>query len=128
MRSSDDLIRDLCVVRALRDRLRAERAALFCERAEPTTVDENFETHPTQAEACWKAARKWKDDGYHRRFYLDPPPSQWCESCRKRQEVSDAYREAVRHHGGALRGLLRRGKTLVSVRAADAVAGTSDVL
>ncbi len=125
--TSDDLIRKFADVRALRDRLRWERGGLCCERAEVVSVHDledamaeaksdplaTFELpQPTQAEPCWKAARKWEDTGYRSRFYFDPPQSEWCESCRKRQAVSDAYRATVRQHGGALRGLLARAKVL----------------
>lgn len=132
MRSSDELLREFVAIRGRRDELRRDRAGLFCERAEVSPDDyadaaaeakQNpcniFELpQPTKAEPCWKAARKWaNDDRYEpdperRRFYLDPPPSEWCASCQRRQVVSDAYREAVRQHGGALRGLLRRGRAL----------------
>lgn len=136
MRSSDELIRDFYAARALRDRLRRERAGLFCARAEPVSpqdyADAQCESQsdplavfvfpePTQPEACWKAARKWDHDSYRARFYFDPPQSEWCENCRQRQAVSDAYRAAVRAHGGALRGLLRRGKTLESRQSDPAV-------
>ena len=114
MRSSDELVRDFYAVRSLRNRLRVERGGLFCERAEPLGVNADLEPVPaTQAEPCWKAARKWDDTGSRARFYFDPPPSEWCATCRRRQEVSDAYRESVKRHGGALRGLLRRGRALL---------------
>jgi hypothetical protein len=133
VRSSDELIREYAATRQHRDRLRRERAGLFCERAEPVTADDyrdaqaeaqsdplaEFEfPQTTQPEACWKAARKWDDTRYRTRFYFDPPPSQWCESCRRRQSVNDAYRAAVRRHGGALRGLIARGKAVAKAREA----------
>lgn len=137
MRSTDDIVREFWAVRTLRDKLRAERAGLLCERAETVTQADIedaqaeaqndplavivFPAHREPMEPCWKAARKWEDDGYRSRFYFDPPQSKWCETCRKRQAVSDAYRESVRKHGGALRGLLRRGKALAAPPAVDAV-------
>jgi hypothetical protein len=125
MRSSDELIREFVVIREHRDRLRRERAGLFCSRAEPVTEDDYREAQAeaqagqvagfefpqaTQEQACWKAARKWDDTGYRARLYFNPPMSEWCEHCRRRQAVNDAYREAVRRHAGALRGLIARGK------------------
>jgi hypothetical protein len=128
MRSSDEMIRDFWAVRALRDRLRTERASLVCDQEMAheaaltgTDWDSPIAVSPVPPEPCWKAARKWRDDGYRSKFYFDPPQSEWCENCRKRQAVSDAYRAAVRAHGGALRGLLRRGKALASPQADPAV-------
>jgi hypothetical protein len=145
MKSSDDLIRDFALARKRRDDLRRERAGLFCARAEPVSPQDYDEAHaeaqsdpmatfvfpePTQAEPCWKAARKWRDDGYHSKFYFDPPQSEWCEPCRRRQAVSDLYRVAVRRHGGALRGLLSRAKALLPAAGeaptADSVSTVSD--
>lgn len=131
-RSSDELLREFAVIRAHRDRLRRERAALFCERAEAVLVDPHtFESLPReQDEPCWKAARRWDDSQSRARFYFDPPTSQWCASCQRRQIVSDAYREAVKRHAGALRGLLARGKgqllTLGAAHLVDAVARTDE--
>lgn len=140
MRSSDELLREFYQIRATRNRLRRERGACFCLRAEPVTRQDfedaaaerqsdplaTFEfPEPTQPEACWKHARTWEETDYRARFYFDPPQSEWCEPCRRRQELTEAYREAVRRHGGALRGLLRRGKAL-SGEAPQAVAVATD--
>jgi hypothetical protein len=127
--SSDVLLARFVRVRELRDKIRADRDACFCLRAEPVTptdmADAASEAHddvlatfefpqPTQAEPCWKAARKWEDDGPHRNggFRLDPPISEWCEPCRQRQALTQRLRAAVNEHGGALRGLIRRGRAL----------------
>jgi hypothetical protein len=127
VKSSDDLLREFFLARHDRNRLRSERAGLLCERSEAMTLDAvedacakeladplwNGSLHVHEAkEPCWKAARKWEETNYRSRFYFDPPMAEWCETCRRRQEVSDAYRASVRKHGGALRGLLRRGKAV----------------
>lgn len=145
MRSADDLIRDFAEVRAARRHFLAERNGLSCERAEPVSQRDRdeaqaeaqsdplatfeFPPQPTQPEACWKAARKWEDGPYRARFYFDPPQSEWCASCRRRQEMAEAYRSASRSHGAALRGLLARGKCLIESRrtrdAVDPVAGVT---
>lgn len=119
MRTADDLVREFYAVRALRNRLREERDSLLCERTEsgpPADFDwDSGGSLPEVGPPCWKAARQWerdRDGEPTRHFYFDPPESEWCANCRRRQHVSDAYRETVRRHAGALRGLLRRGKTL----------------
>jgi hypothetical protein len=127
MRCSDALIRDFYAIRTLRNRLKSERDSLLCERHERAELPEGFDWDtplPEPKPPCWKAARQWerdRDGEPTRRFYLDPPPSEWCAACRRRQEVSDAYRESVRRHGGALRGLLRRGRVLESATQVGAV-------
>lgn len=128
-KSSDTLVAEYAHARLVRDDLRRQRGACFCERAEPVSHIDHAEaaseakTDPlatfvfpeqTQDEACWKAARKWEDDfGARRtRFYFDPPLAEWCATCRRRQELTEQLREAVRRHAGALRGLLARGLVL----------------
>lgn len=127
--TSDAMLMRFAEVRQTRDRLRAERDNCFCRLAEPVTpldmADAAAEAHddplatfvfpsPTQVEPCWKAARKWRDDGPDARsgFYLDPPISEWCEPCQRREALTTQLRSAVQAHGGALRGLLRRGRAL----------------
>jgi hypothetical protein len=121
-----DVVKRYVAARVERDRLKAERDGCFCERAEPALQpgyvmeidgdDLPREAAPTQAEPCWKMARKrtqptpYSDGG---EFYLDPPMAEWCETCRRRQAASDAYKVAVRAHAGALRGLLRHGRKLM---------------
>jgi hypothetical protein len=127
--TSDALLVRFAQVRAQRNALRAERDSCFCLRAEPVTpqdmADAASEAHddvlatfefpqPEQPQPCWKAARKWRDDGPDARsgFVLDPPPAQWCEPCQRREVLTQQLRSAVQAHGGALRGLLRRGCAL----------------
>lgn len=132
MKSSDRLLVEFITARDLRDRLKRERDGCFCERAEPMTPRDyedaaaeaqtdplaTFEfPQPTQAEPCWKAARKWTPETPYSnggKFYHDPPMSEWCATCQRRQKASEDYREAVRRHAGALRGLIRRGKSLAA--------------
>lgn len=129
-RSSDDMLRSFTEIRAARSYFLSERNGLLCERAEPVSQRDHDEAQaeatsdplatfefpqPTQEEACWKMARKWEDGPYRARFYFDPPQSEWCESCRRRQKMSEAYRSASRQHGAALRGLIRRGKRLMEL-------------
>lgn len=125
VRTSDDLVRDFYAIRKQRDRLKAERDSLLCERHELGVPDDwDWDKGGIRARAgdpCWKSARRWerdRDGEPTRRFYFDPPPAEWCAACRRRQNASDAYRATVKRHGGALRGLLRRGKAL-SVGAVD---------
>lgn len=70
----------------------------------------------------WTSDRQYEDralagvteSGGYGQLYYDPPMSEWCANCRMRQSVSEEYRQACRAHGGALRGLMRRGKTLAA--------------
>lgn len=122
------VVRRFVEARETRNRLKDERDACFCERAEPSLQpgyamvmdpddDMPRDTPPSQPEPCWKAARKrtpvtpYSDGG---KFYLDPPMSEWCQTCQRRQVASDAYRKSVTAHAGALRGLIRHGKSIIS--------------
>lgn len=141
MKSSDELIREFGSIRSERDRLRALRGGLLCQRAElvsrsdyeDAAAEQKAEPwarfafpQATQAEPCWKAARRWREGHNRAEFYFDPAPSEWCESCRQRQAATDAYRVAVRQHGGALRGLLRRARTLEQAKSDPAVVAPRD--
>lgn len=122
---TDAIVMAFAAARKERDRLRYERAGLLCERVEATNDLDTYEAAASArpavmhelagagndpGEPCWKAARRWKDNGpYSPTFYFDPPPAEWCDTCQRRQVVSDAYREAVRKHGGALRAVIARG-------------------
>lgn len=109
---SDDIVRRFVAARLDRNALKAHRDACLCERAE--TLE------PTQEAPCWKAARQRTEPSDGDRFYLDPPPSAWCETCQRRQVLNDAYAKAVRAHAGALRGVIRHGRVLLGVHAVSA--------
>lgn len=118
MDDSDRLLVRFITRRDLRDRLRDERDSLYCERAEPVTqIDPatDLPIQPTQEQPCWKMARKFRDnDSYRAAMYFDPPEAEWCSNCRRREDVTADLRDAVRSHAGALRGLIRRGKSLAA--------------
>lgn len=125
-RSSDHLVRDFYAIRKLRDDLLRERNSLLCERNEAGPPDDwdwdNGGVLPEHGEPCWKTARRWHrdEDGEPTRgFYFDPLPSAWCASCQQRQKASDGYRDAVRRHGAALRGLMVRGAAVLRREQAD---------
>lgn len=128
--TSDELVERWMRIRQERDRVRRDRDARHCERAELVTrayygaVAEaqtdplaTFELpEPSQPEPCWKAARKWTGPTPHSDggvFYLDPPIVAWCLPCQERQALNDQLRVLVRQHAGALRGLVARGKSLL---------------
>ncbi len=122
--TSEDVVRRFVQARLARNTAKDARDACLCERHSEsrTLFDFNaageFVCQPPaiQEEPCWKAARKrtevtpWDDGG---KFYLDPPMSEWCETCRRRQGLAAEYTRAVRAHAGALRGLIRHGRTLL---------------
>ena len=116
--TGDDLIEAFVRIRLARNRVLTQRDGLLCERHETGELVELDTTDmPVFSEPCWKAARKRTEptpysDGD--RLYIDPPPSQWCQSCQQREALTDQYRVLVRQHAGALRGLIRRGKTLIA--------------
>ena len=108
-RKADDvLLRAYAESRDLRDRVRTARNGCLCYRHEG--VDQS-------GEPCWKSARQWEsnDDPERfemRRFYFDPPMSEWCVSCRQRQEFTEQLRTAVKAHAAAKRAILQRGRAL----------------
>ena len=119
VKSSDAMIADFVAARALRDKLRSERGACLCERSEQpddAAIQAALEgPDPIEAgEPCWKAARQWDNnpEHYRARFHFDPPMSEWCATCQRRQALTIQLREAITKHAGALRGLMRRGQVL----------------
>lgn len=111
MATTAEIVRRFVAIRDARDAMKKERNASVCERE--TMVES--EGNPTLLEPCWKAARKftpvtpYSDGG---QLYYDPPTSEWCQSCQRRQHASDAYKKLSQAHGGALRGLIRHARTL----------------
>jgi hypothetical protein len=115
------MLRNFALVRSERDRLRRERAAFVCTRGEVNQADvddarSEAQRDPTasvviqpttQDGPCWKLARVM--DPETERMKFDPPIAEWCASCRRRENVTAQLRHASMKHGGALRGLLRRG-------------------
>jgi hypothetical protein len=100
--------------RDLRDRIRDARDECLCERHEGYEWVEDMPV-PKSGEPCWKAARHWSHDeeGQRDGFYLDPPISEWCQTCRARQAYTEQLRAAVRDHAAAKRAILQRGRALV---------------
>ena len=98
MTSSDDLLRTFYAIRAERSRLIALRASFHCARAE------RFD--PVQDVPCWKTGRI-DEDGRRR-----ADTATWCQPCKKRQQAHVALALVSQRHGGALRGLIRRGRSL----------------
>ena len=105
-RSSDDLLRSFFALHEKRNMLRKSRSGYNCARAEPDTGLQN----QNQNLPCWKDG----DVDEQGRWILTP--SEWCDPCQKRQKVNDELRAVAQKHGGALRGLLRRGKRLGAQR------------
>ena len=99
MKSSDTLLREFAAVRRIRDRLRRERRSYHCQEAEQ---------YPPEGKACWK---QWCYDDEMGESYQDM--SSWCDNCRAREKAHRLLRVVMRRHGGALRGLLRRGAGLL---------------
>lgn len=83
-------------------RLKAERASFRCEYECEAEYDDMGRPTYDGDPACWRNVRTDQ--------YGDHPldVSDWCEPCRQRQKVHDAYRMAVRRRQGLLRGLQRR--------------------
>lgn len=140
-KSSQELIEAFVFAHLERKRLRSQRDACYCERAEPVSRSDyedaaaesrhdpmaTFEfPQPTQDAACWKAARQWQDRGPDEgRMYFIPPPSEWCATCQRRQTLTEALRAIAVRRAGALRGLIARGKWTARARAEQAMESPS---
>lgn len=83
-------------------RLKAQRASFKCEHECQADYDDMGRVTHDGDPACWHNVRTDQ--------YGDHPldVSEWCEPCRQRQAVHEAYRAAVRRRQGLLRGLQRR--------------------
>lgn len=83
------------------ERLRQLRVTTYCDRAEPNggtgLVDRS------QEEPCWKGR---EDRGEDRRLLV--APENWCDGCKKRQEIHEHYRAVVKKRGVAMTTLMRR--------------------
>lgn len=117
-KTSDQLLRGYAQSRDMRDALKKARNACMCDRSEGVDMVDGIPT-PQVGQPCWKAARQWDngssydDDGAPKRFWFDPPISEWCESCRNRQAYTVQLRAAVRDHAAAKRSILQRGRAMV---------------
>lgn len=80
------------------ERIRAERAAVHCERSEC----EYEARSKDQWKPCWK---NYQDDGCGDQYLADQ--SEWCPSCRLRQRIHDAHHQAMVKRGARLRELHR---------------------
>lgn len=98
--------------RATRDLIRKGRDACLCERGESgEQVELDADGMPVFHAPCWKSARKREgEDGD--KFRLDPPISEWCATCRKREALVGQLRHATRQHAAAKRAILARGRAL----------------
>ena len=95
-------------------RLRAERAAMECERVvQPPYL---------QAQPCWKNWRDELSEEWHKdeTFTAEDLGEGWCETCQKRWRITQpAYAKAMRKHGaaaGALTNALRADAATGGVR------------
>lgn len=80
-------------------RLRRERAACRCEVAEPPEPEVGSEG----VGPCWKQWEEdFEDDGVVSRRR---PQGEWCETCRRRQQLHDAYCASLPKTAGAKRSL-----------------------
>lgn len=111
--SGDALLARYAESRYVRDSLKSGRDACLCERHEAIGQDGT-------GEACWKAAREWTDNVAWngeptgaRSFRFNPPIMEWCETCQRRQALTDQLRLAVKSHAAAKRAVLQRGRALI---------------
>ena len=116
-KGADDLLASYARTRDLRDRLKDARNDCMCQRHEGITWEDGLPVQQIGA-PCWKAARKWDesfcdDVGKPVPFRFDPPVSEWCDSCRQRQALTEQLRAAVRDHAAAKRSILQRGRAVV---------------
>lgn len=121
---SKELLVRYALSRDVRDNLRSLRDLCLCERHEGISPEWELRS----GTPCWKAARHRLFNPVTERyeFYLDPPKSQWCDTCQRRELHSERLPEAVRSHAAAKRAILMRGRALVRRSKTSAPVGRED--
>lgn len=84
------------------ERLRQLRVTTYCDRAEPGGGT-GMGSDRTQEDPCWKGR---EDHGEDRRLLV--ATVNWCDGCKKRQEIHEHYRKVVKQRGVSLRTLIGR--------------------
>jgi hypothetical protein len=107
--------------RVFAERLKAAREFCLCELADEGHQDEDFAFHrPGATQSQWHEKPCWKDwtMGPNGEDPERAPESEWCDSCRLRQRIHEAYKLAVRTRGARMRVLQRYARELSKTEAA----------
>ena len=84
-------------------RLRGERASMRCEHESQAEYNEHGSLTAEAEQACWR--KSWQDSLGRDRTV---PVGDWCEPCRQRQAIHEAYTKAVHRRQALMRWLQRR--------------------
>lgn len=85
------------------NRLKSERASFRCEHESEAEYNEHGYLTAEGVPACWR--QHWQDQQGRD---CTMPVAEWCQPCRDRQVVHEAYSAVVRRRGGLMRSLQRR--------------------
>lgn len=103
-------------------RLKAERAALYCDHEELTPFDPTKVVLPTdiyvprraQRDACWKGHYETRGyvDNVHDVWVHDVDPPDWCDPCKARQAIHEQIKPAQRRMAGRMSALIAAVRAL----------------